>query len=87
MTLDMPHIHDIARKHYPDNWQGAGSESCDLLMAASKMTVPITDSHLIDWKRGRGMASSADMSNKRKREAWLRFAREIITSHIQSPSV
>jgi hypothetical protein len=72
-------IEAVARQRFPECWQGRYSEGCDLIVAARRMRVAVTESHLIDWKRGRGMGSSAEMAKERSRNRWLAFAKEILT--------
>lgn len=68
----------LSAAHFPSAPDGPAAEAIELLRAAQQMTVTIEDYHLIGWKRGRGMRSSADMSNASKRIKWLRFARAVI---------
>jgi hypothetical protein len=56
--------------------EAAFSEGLDLITACRRMTIAVTDDHLTEWKRGRGILSSGDMSIAKSRAQWLKFARE-----------
>lgn len=53
-------------------WEG--QELVAAVRRVQGVGVKVTFDMMIEWKRGRGMCSSADMNSERKRVAWLRAA-------------
>lgn len=75
-----------ASRYHNGYLDAAVSEGLDLLRALRRHCAyggdlikrdAVLNARLVDWKRGRGMLSSGEMSKERRRQQWLAFAHSI----------